>query len=52
MSYSQLTALLDATQFEQMRTVREHLMQDPTALDKATPIESKDSQNGDQEINS
>lgn len=42
MSYEQLTQLLDVDQFRQLQTVREHLLQDPTALDRSAREEAED----------
>jgi hypothetical protein len=40
MSYQHLVDLLSPQQFAQLRTVREHLLQDPTALDKGKSEEA------------
>lgn len=42
MSYKQLVDLLSPQQFQQLQVVREHLLQDPTALDRGTNEEVKD----------
>jgi hypothetical protein len=46
MSYKQLVELLSPTQFLQLELVRQHLLQDPTALDRGHP---KDTRDGKQE---
>lgn len=48
MSYSQLVGLLDPGQFAQLQTVRQHLLQDPTALDKQAHT-SQETDRGNQE---
>lgn len=40
MSYQHLVDLLSPQQFAQLQTVREHLLQDPTALDKGKAEEA------------
>lgn len=46
MSYEQLSAMLSPAQFTQLELVRQHLLQDPTALDKGI---SEDTEDGKQE---
>jgi hypothetical protein len=46
MSYKQLVDLLSPTQFLQLELVRQHLLQDPTALDRGN---SQDTDNGQEE---
>lgn len=41
-SYQELTALLNPGQFEQLQVVREHLLQDPTAMDRSAEEETSD----------
>jgi len=42
MSYKQLVELLSPTQFLQLELVRQHLLQDPTALDRGRPEDTRD----------
>lgn len=42
MSYQHLVDLLSPQQFSQLKLVRQHLLQDPTALDKGHKEEKKD----------
>lgn len=46
MSYKQLVDLLSPSQFLQLELVRQHLLQDPTALDRG---HIEDAQDGKQE---
>lgn len=47
MAYKDLAALLSPTQFSQLQVVREHLLQDPKALDKT--VQQKETTDGTQE---
>lgn len=49
MSYSQLVGLLEPGQFSQLQIVRQHLLQDPTALDHRPPTSEEEQQRGNQE---